>query len=847
MLHRRVAEAVLSSLVLLLLGCGAPRPDPVTGVAGPTYALSVNVPFAELSVPKDSRDGRAPPKEVPIVGEWTSLGASPAGLMYQHALPIRPRALFFLRAPEGMQLLAPNGPLPYRNGRNGAWTFDSDTVSLALPPSAPPPASMVYSLVYPLATEREAALNLQFSGKTADAFARARIQAGPDNRGGLLLPAPAVASFDLTLPPAAELSFAPGLVAPETLDAEPSDGATFTVEVEVNGAVTPVWTQTLAGPTFTPTTVDLSKWAGQAVRLRFRTDPGATSRFDYAFFADPIVAPRRADPKRVVVVFIDTLRADHVGAYGYDKDTTPNLDAFAKGGVLIEHARSVAPWTLPSTRAALTGRQPEFWGVAAPLQARARAAGWTTAMFAGNVYLSANFDMEQGWGLHHVVNWPQAADQVDLAVNWLDQADGHDALVLLHLMDAHLPYDEPEPFASKFVTGPRPASLHDGFERASVLSAGRDPEVRRYVGERYDNSIAYLDHELGRLFAKLRPHDIVAVFADHGEELWDHGGFEHGHTLREELLRVPLIVRAPGLPAGRSPAQASLLDLTPTLAELAGLPAVPTDGRSLVPALRGDAAALGALAARPIAFGRPLYGPDRWGAVLGDAKYATDEGKEQRWDLKSDPGERANLLKTWDPALAAEGRGWVAAGLGRPVHVGWRIEASSANASPKADLVATFVVPGGVRFAVAGDDPTGKSDVRVTVDGDKVEIRWRRGIKTGGEAFVVPTAPIGTVAPVVTIGAEGEPPTPVPVEGPRETDGTGQPFARGHAGGRAVTLGFGLAPEPAGEATSGTNAEVMDTLQALGYAVGRDKTDDKPDEKPAPKPEKDTDTDGDKR
>lgn len=818
-----------AALWFVALSCREARPPAVTDDAGPVWALSVDVPFAELELPPDNRpDHRPPPETIAVEGPWNLIASTDATRTYEAPLPVRPRALFFFKPPTGMKLVNAQGrALAYGDDHPNTWKFSAESLRYTVAAQAPAPAPGELVLTYPYATEREARLNLRFSGLTPEAFARARVQAGPESRGGLLLPAPATAAFAITVPPSAELTFAPGLVEPETADAPASDGATLTVQVDADGTVTDVWTGRLESADFDTVRVDLSPWSGRTVKLRFRTDPGADPTFDYAFVADPIVAARKAAPKRVVMIFVDTLRADHLGLYGYARDTSAPFDAWAQGATVFETALSTAPWTLPSTRAILTGRAPEVWDEAGTLQAALRARGWATGMFAGNVYLSSNFDMDRDWGLHHVVNWPDAEDQVDRALEWLDDTDGRDALLLVHFMDAHLPYSEPLTYRRRYA-GPGPNALEERFERGDVVKLNpKDPKVRQYIRDRYDNNIAYVHDEIGRLLRHVGDDAIVVYFSDHGEEFWDHGGFEHGHTLYQELIRVPFVIRVPGVVPSRVPEPVTTMDVTPTVLDALGVSAEGLDGRSLLPAMRGEPAARESLLTRDLAFGRPLYGMERWGVLhRGAQKYTTHEGKEALFDLSRDPGEETNLLADDPGPGGAPWRERLGDALERPVHVGFRVTAGSVRTRPSRDLIVDVHVPGGVAAAWVGDDPTDKSSAAVEIDGDVATATIHAGYAGAAEIFVIPTQPLEAVPPGVELRvrkADGS----VEVAGvdPTREPGLGTqrgPLARVRVENRAVTLTVAISPARAGVSLSGTDAEMQSALEALGYAVGDD-------------------------
>jgi hypothetical protein len=622
--------------VLALVGCHCgsdPRPAAVPASEGRTLPLS-ELPFAELEVPDDSRPGhRAPEGDIPLLGPWRYSGTSKAGMhKYAAPLPIRPRGLFFQKAQPGMSLTDRSGEtLRYdRFGRSNdrMWVHDRSEVVLYFPDRSGAPAPGDYVMHYERAKDREAALNLKYSGKAKEDFVWTTIADDWDARRGLLLPAPGVAAWDVDVPPAAELRFAAGLVEPEIRDGEPSDGVTLTIEVDAGAGPEIVHTESLAIRSFHPVDVDLTRWAGQEVRVRARTDPGASADFDYAFLAEPVVASRVADPKRIVMVFVDALRPDHLSLYGYDRDTSVAIDGLGQTAAVFTNAHTVAPWTLPSSRAIVTGRQPEEYDAATTVQEVLRKQGFATGMFAGNVYLSQNFGMHRDWEFHRVGLWPRAEQTVDEALAWLDEHEGRDVLLHVHFMSNHLPYVEPEPYRSRYA-GERPQGLRDGFLLQDVRRMPNDPELRKYVADRYDNNVRYVTDQIARIVERLDDDDVLVLFADHGEELWDHKGFEHGHTLYEELLHVPFVVKAPGIRTGKLDTPVSLLDLAPTLLELAGAPVPPEmDGHSLVPLLRGDEAADAALRARDQAFGRPLYGQEQWGVLHGTQKWTTTEGHE---------------------------------------------------------------------------------------------------------------------------------------------------------------------------------------------------------------------------
>jgi arylsulfatase A-like enzyme len=851
---------VTTSLIIWLglVGCtGADRPAPVASELAADLVLA-ELPFAELTVPTDSRDGVVPPVDIPLREAWRYVGESRQGMhKWATHLPIRPRGLFFHRPQPGMELRKGGKALRYdRFGKSKApmWVHDRREIVVYAPEKGQAPAPGTFVLTYPKATEREKALNQAWSGKETDAFVRTSVQDDWDNRRGLLLPAPSAVAWDLTVPPAAELRFAVGLVEPEISDGAPSDGASLVVEVEVGGRVVVVSEQALAPRGFTDQRLDLSPWSGQAVRLRVRTNPGATARFDYVFVAEPTVSSRRASPRRVVVVFVDTLRPDHLSMYGYERDTSAALDPIAERSALFANARSIAPWTLPSARTIVTGRQPEFYFDAESLPGVLREHGWATAFFAGNVYLSNNFQMTRDWDFHRVGLWPSATETTDDALAWLDAHDGRDALLMVHYMSPHLPYVEPAEYRRKYA-GDTPDGLREQFYLSDVRKAKIDSDAaaQQYVRDRYDNNVRYATDQVRRIADRLDDDDVLVFLSDHGEEFWDHQGFEHGHTLYDELLRVPLFIRAPGVQARRVDAPVSLLDVTPTVLDLVGVP-VPADveGRSLAPLLRGETDAEAPFVARDQAFGRPLYGLERWGVLHGREKWTTTEGREQLFDLDVDPGEKKNLLKgavlDTSPFRAALGRA-----LDRQVMAGYRLAPSAHRGDDKniPGLWALCTVSGGFSAAWKADDPLENSDATVQTTSDPsvirgqldrfgfpdhpvnegdgaVEVCWKPGWAGTREVYLGPARPLSEVGSTLRCSVwngDGEGGQRGELQVPPDRDpGFGEdrtPLAKLNLDRRKVALELGIAPIPDARAVAvgAVDAESTDLLRAMGYLV----------------------------
>jgi len=438
-----------------------------------------------------------------------------------------------------------------------------------------------------------------------------------------------------------------------------------------------------------------------------------------ACWANPMLVREKADAAKapnVIVLTIDTLRADHLGCYGYERDTSPNIDALVARGALFEDVVSAAPWTLPSYGTLFTGRFPAahragvrprldvMWGTHAngdPLEASSlpsarqtkklapklvtlaealRDQGYRTASLFNNPFLHPTRGIDQGFERYA---WYQhtANDGVDEALRWIEEQHGVPFFLFLHLMDPHIPYAPPSPFDEKF-SGKKLDELTDYPWTLGELRARPKPEAyKEILIDMYDGEIAYTDAQIGRFVDELEArglmeNTILILHSDHGEEFWEHGGFEHGHSLHRELLHVPLaIVYPPRIPAGkRVPARVRTIDVFPTLLDLLGLE--PEIAELEKGRLTGDGATLNARSLLPWVDGERsddldtfseamLYGPpdaawwEQKARYEGDLKLITggQQPTDLLFDLDQDPGETKNILmERWEEARALRRR-----------------------------------------------------------------------------------------------------------------------------------------------------------------------------------------------
>lgn len=387
----------------------------------------------------------------------------------------------------------------------------------------------------------------------------------------------------------------------------------------------------------------MNPWSPTAARMRVLTAAALILVCGCAERPAPAAPPRVAT--NVLIITIDTLRADRVGIYGATNVETPNLDRLAREGAWAPQSDVPVPLTRPSHVSLFTGRYPSEHGIrdnlSAPLSADVpllsgifQQAGFATAAFVSSSVLDRQSGLARGFDVYSD-RFDKGADQrtADVvtaeAIGWLKSPPKPKFFAWIHLYDPHAPYTPPEPYAS------------------------------RYAGRPYDGEVAFCDEQVGRVVTALREtgaldNTLVIVTSDHGEALGEHGEDVHGYFVYEATLRVPLIVRGPGVsPGGRLESVARTIDLFPTVLDLMGVNAnQASSGRSLGPALRG-----GKLSDEP-AFAESLvpllhYGwsdlrsvrDGRWKYILAP--------RPELYDLGADPGELRNLAGEQDARARA--------------------------------------------------------------------------------------------------------------------------------------------------------------------------------------------------
>ncbi|HYG64381.1 MAG TPA: sulfatase [Thermoanaerobaculia bacterium] len=396
------------------------------------------------------------------------------------------------------------------------------------------------------------------------------------------------------------------------------------------------------------------------------------------FFGACAPSPPPPQPRNVVLILVDTLRADHLGAYGYGRPTSPNLDAFARGAVLFQDARSQASCTFPSANSLLTSRYPAaFMGqpeqamgipggipsVAEVLQGK----GYRTVAVSASPIVRKSptrFNPQGGFArgfetFSEDCLWKPAECVNRVTMEQLEQLekeeDGRPFFLYLHYMDPHGPYAPPPGHVRRFATGsPDKAFIREGNPNPigdmlykGAPDPGATPADLQHLVGLYDDEIAYFDAQLALLLQRLREtgrmeDTLVVLTSDHGEEFLEHGHIKHCRTLFDTSIRIPLILHVPGAAPRTVTRPAENVDVVPTLLDLLGIgtEGLRLEGRSLRPLL-GDE--------------ESDESPDHQFSAQGPLRSVADGGFKlvedlaggsvALYDLRADPGETKDVLR----------------------------------------------------------------------------------------------------------------------------------------------------------------------------------------------------------
>lgn len=399
---------------------------------------------------------------------------------------------------------------------------------------------------------------------------------------------------------------------------------------------------------------------------------------------EALLAEKTTMPKahKMVMIVVDTLRADRLGCYGYQKPTTPTMDRLATEGVLFETMHAASPWTAPSFGTILTGVSPTVHGAGSILAKGHRRGtevlgatvgglredlptlpellpgGMRKGAFITNAFVSRDLGMDKGFDHYDHRNASvyrsRRADEVtDRAVAWMEKHAGKPFFMLLHYFDPHMSYDPPAQYIEQFAPNkPRRISVPFTDHRAARDgSLNPDGQEKAFIRGLYDGEVRFVDDQMARVLQVMETHGLlddtwIVVVSDHGEEQFEHGSFDHGHAYEEEVTRVPFVIRAPGgkWRAGSRVAQSVRhVDIAPTILDLlGGEPPVHYEGSSLLPVVEGKDTA-----DRPAYIEFNLFAGQQ--CALFDGRYKTvwDLRRERGfyYDLKRDPKETTRIEK----------------------------------------------------------------------------------------------------------------------------------------------------------------------------------------------------------
>jgi arylsulfatase A-like enzyme/Tfp pilus assembly protein PilF len=462
---------------------------------------------------------------------------------------------------------------------------------------------------------------------------------------------------------------------------------------------------------------------------------------------------RRAEGPNVLLITIDTVRADRIGAYGYAKAATPTIDRLAREGVRFADATTQAPLTGPAHTAILTGQYPARLGVrdnattpiprgTTTIAELFKARGYRTGGFVGAFLLGPEYGFGQGFDVFDarfsqynagmkLQAQRRGGEVVSAALEWLPSSSTSTQpfFAWVHLYDAHSPYDAPSPFRERFTASPYDGEVVGAaLEWLSSSSTSTQPFFawvhlydahspydapspfrERFTASPYDGEVAYVDSCIAKLVAALEQtgqldNTIVAVLADHGEGLGDHGETEHGLFLYDSVLHVPWIMRLPARNAAGTvvTTQVRTIDVTPTIAALAGLTPPPqVDGQNVAKFFREPAPRDPEPSYAETFYPKWHFGWSELKSVrVGDWKYI-DAPKPELYDMKADAAERRNAIDARGPLSAG-----LSAALAK-IQGGFGAAAASTDApQPDAETLARLRSLGYV--GIASPSPTGR-------------------------------------------------------------------------------------------------------------------------------------------
>ena len=394
----------------------------------------------------------------------------------------------------------------------------------------------------------------------------------------------------------------------------------------------------------------------------------------YLFISDRMLLPR--ERPNVIVLLVDALRANHLGIYGYERQTTPNIDRFARGQrtYVMTNAISQCSWTSPSVASFFSALYPSTHGCttysvtedsiqAAYLDRRIvtlaeafRERGYSTGAFAANHWINRSLHFSQGFEKFDNINsdYKPRADKLNKkAEKWIRRNSGQPFFAYLHYMDVHAPYRPPSPYDTYYNSMDTKTISQKDADRYEFMKNGGRLDVAHYM-DMYDGEISYTDEMIGNLLDDLESHGlldntIVIITADHGEAFYEHGYMDHGWTLYSEEINIPLIIRYPekmsfpDIPDEKI----QLIDISQTLFGISGI-RLPyeTGAWELIPGLNASFFKDRVVFSEELS--SDMKGAPKRALLSGTYKavfYIDEDTLPELYDLDEDPGETVNIAK----------------------------------------------------------------------------------------------------------------------------------------------------------------------------------------------------------
>lgn len=503
---------------------------------------------------------------------------------------------------------------------------------------------------------------------------RTETAVGSVQRRALAVPSPTSLSFYLDVPAGGFLGFGVGVTGDT-----PKGGKASVVVTPEGGAAQELFNAELSS-SWKDKVVSLEPFAGKIVRIELRAE-GDVGAGRVAWSTPALLlrqkalakAPKQA--KNVVVLLIDTLAARSLKAFNpKSRVKTPVIDQVAQEGTLFEACQAPENWTKPSVASVLTSLFPATHGAktdgamvpkgATLLSESLKEAGFATGSFIANGYVSDKFGFNQGWDFYtNYIREKKSTDAENVfkeAGDWIEQHKDERFFAYVHTIDPHVPYDPPAEFLSMYMKGDYKGQVSPRKTPDQLADAKRNPPRitfndadKQHLKDLYDGEVSYHDHYLGLFVERLKKlglyeDTIFVITADHGEEFDEHGSWGHGHSVYQDLLWIPYIVRLPGVvPAGQRVSQAvSSMSIFPTIMEAVGAqPPNTLEGQSVLGWMRG-----GPPPSVPVAFSdflddRRVIRAGRWKLILRGTN-------ETFFDLQSDPLEQKELDRSRHPIAA---------------------------------------------------------------------------------------------------------------------------------------------------------------------------------------------------